>query len=302
MFGKSFGSVSLCKTPQFTEECSSLSQKTPRLIILFFRTTNIDPTHPVYVKSHCVSFLPSPPPTCVFLVATTAPFYSPHLAVFFSILTLGRRASRPRRPPENPRRRDLLLPHRDTLLFAAHLFRGSWITGPPPEPLSESPSERGASLGGDFCVDLIRVEAIEELKDIADRMIRSGYEKECCQVYSNVRRDVLDDCLSILGMERHSIEEIQRIEWKILDEKAKKWILAVKVVVRVLLFGEKRLCEQVFNESELIQYICFVETTKGCVMQLLNFGEAVAIRERSSEKLFRILDMYEETLCLIICD
>ncbi|KAL4566682.1 hypothetical protein LXL04_030803 [Taraxacum kok-saghyz] len=130
--------------------------------------------------------------------------------------------------------------------------------------------ERGASLGGDFCVDLIRVEAIEELKDIADRMIRSGYEKECCQVYSNVRRDVLDECLSILGMERHSIEEIQRIEWKILDEKAKKWILAVKVVVRVLLFGEKRLCEQ-----------------------LLNFGEAVAIGERSSEKLFRILDMYE---------
>ncbi|KAL7600476.1 hypothetical protein Lser_V15G21340 [Lactuca serriola] len=153
--------------------------------------------------------------------------------------------------------------------------------------------ERGASLGGDFCVDLIRVEAIEELKDIADRMIRSGYEKECCQVYSNVRRDVLDECLSILGVERHSIEEVQRIEWKILDEKAKKWILAIKVVVRVLLFGEKRLCEQVFNESELIQELCFVETTKGCVMQLLNFGEAVAIGVRSSEKLFRILDMYE---------
>lgn len=153
--------------------------------------------------------------------------------------------------------------------------------------------ERGASLGGDVCVDLILPEAIEELKDIADRMIRAGYEKECCQVYGNVRRDVLDECLSILGMERLSIEEVQRIDWKILDEKLKKWILAIKVVVRVLLFGEKRLCESIFNESELIQEICFVETTKGCVMQLLNFGEAVAISQRSSEKLFRILDMYE---------
>lgn len=153
--------------------------------------------------------------------------------------------------------------------------------------------ERGASLGGDICVDLIHNEAIEELKDIADRMIRSGYEKECCQVYCNVRRDVLDECLAILGVERISIEEVQRIEWKILDDKLKKWIEAVKVVVRVLLFGEKRLCESIFSDSELIQEICFVETTKGCVMQTLNFGEAVAISQRSTEKLFRMLDMYE---------
>lgn len=36
-----------------------------------------------------------------------------------------------------------------------------------------------------------------------------------------------------------------------------------------------------------------METAKGCVMQLLNFGEAVAIGRRSSEKLFRILDMHD---------
>nr|GEW25741.1 exocyst complex component EXO70B1-like [Tanacetum cinerariifolium] len=153
--------------------------------------------------------------------------------------------------------------------------------------------ERGASLGGDLCFDLMSLDAVDELKDIADRMIKSGYEKECCQVYCNVRREVLDECLAVLGVERLSIEEVLRVDWKVLDEKLKKWILAVKVVVRVLLFGEKQLCEQVFNESELIQEVCFVETTKGCVMQLLNFGEAVAISQRSPEKLFRILDVYE---------
>ncbi|MFS8000513.1 putative exocyst complex component Exo70, cullin repeat-like-containing domain superfamily [Helianthus anomalus] len=153
--------------------------------------------------------------------------------------------------------------------------------------------DRGVSLGGDVYVELVYSDAIKELKAIADRMIRSGYEKECCQVYSNVRRDVLDECLSILGVEKLSIEEVQKIEWKILDEKMKKWIQAVKVVVKVLLFGEKQLCEQVFSESELIKEISFVETAKGCVMQLLNFGEAVAIGQRSSEKLFRILDMYD---------
>ncbi|PIA33729.1 hypothetical protein AQUCO_04000056v1 [Aquilegia coerulea] len=153
--------------------------------------------------------------------------------------------------------------------------------------------ERGASLGDDLCVELIHPEAVADLKEIAERMIRSGYEKECCQVYSSVRRDVLDECLSILGIEKLSIEEVQRVEWRALDEKMKKWIHAVKVVVRVLLSGEKHLCEQIFEGSELIREVCFTETAKGCVIQLLNFGEAIAIGKRSSEKLFRILDMYE---------
>ncbi|GFZ17464.1 exocyst subunit exo70 family protein F1 [Actinidia rufa] len=122
---------------------------------------------------------------------------------------------------------------------------------------------------------------------------RAKYEKECCQVYSSVRRDVIDECLSILGVEKLSIEEVQRIEWRSLDDKMKKWVQSVKVGVRVLLVGEKRLCDHLFEDSELIQEVCFVETAKGCVMQLLNFGEAVAIGRRSSEKLFRILDMYD---------
>ncbi|KAB2089464.1 hypothetical protein ES319_A03G063500v1 [Gossypium barbadense] len=153
--------------------------------------------------------------------------------------------------------------------------------------------ERGASLGDDLCVDLINADAAVELKEIADRMIRSGYEKECVQTYSNVRRDALDEYLVILGVEKSSIEEVQKIDWKALDEKMKKWIQAIKITIRVLLSGEKRLCDQIFNGFDSIKEICFSETAKGCVMQLLNFGEAVAIGKRSSEKLFRILDMYD---------
>ncbi|MFS8004047.1 putative cullin repeat-like-containing domain superfamily [Helianthus anomalus] len=36
--------------------------------------------------------------------------------------------------------------------------------------------------------------------------------KECCQVYCHVRRDVLDKCLLILGVEEVNVEEVQRIE------------------------------------------------------------------------------------------
>ncbi|XP_051147626.1 exocyst complex component EXO70B1-like [Andrographis paniculata] len=152
---------------------------------------------------------------------------------------------------------------------------------------------RGVSFGDEMSLELIHQDAVVDLREIADRMIRSGYEKECCQVYCSVRRDVLDECMAILGVEKLSIEEVQRIEWRTLDEKMKKWIQAVKVVVRGLLSSEKYLCEQIFIESDLIKEVCFLETAKGCVMQLLNFGEAVAIGKRSAEKLFRILDMYD---------
>ncbi|XP_054821450.1 exocyst complex component EXO70B1 [Prosopis cineraria] len=150
--------------------------------------------------------------------------------------------------------------------------------------------ERGASLADDVFVDLINPEGVEELKEIADRMLKSGYDRECLQIYSNIRRDALDECLAILGVERLSIEEVQRIQWDLLDEKMKKWIYAVKIVVRVLLSGEKKLCDCIFEEYS---DVCFNETAKGCIMQLLNFGEAVAIIRRAPEKLFRILDMYE---------
>lgn len=153
--------------------------------------------------------------------------------------------------------------------------------------------ERGGSLGGEVSVDLINPHAVADLREIAERMTRAGYEKECCQAYTSVRREALDECLVVLGVERLSIEEVQKIEWRDLDEKMKKWVQATKITVRVLLPCEKRLGDQVFMSSDHGKDICFNETAKCCVMQLLNFGEAVSIGIRSPEKLFRMLDMYE---------
>lgn len=146
---------------------------------------------------------------------------------------------------------------------------------------------------GDFIIDLIRPEVIPDLKDIAERMVASKYERECCQVYSNVRRDLVEEGLIRLGIEKLSIEEIQKMDWESLEGKIKKWNQAIKIAVQVLLGSEKRLCIQIFEQLGSIQDTCFVETAKGAIMQLLNFVEAIAISRRSPERLFRILDMYE---------
>ncbi|XP_045792562.1 exocyst complex component EXO70B1 [Trifolium pratense] len=185
---------------------------------------------------------------------------------------------------------------RNSLSFSVHdgvIDDNSSSFGDVSDPGSHRFHERGVSLGDDLFVDLVRPESIMNLKDIIDRMVRSGYERECLQVYSSVRRDALVECLAILGVEKMSIEEVQKVEWKSLDEKMKNWVQAVKAVFGVLLSGEKRLCDSLFGDLDDLKEICFNETAKGCVMMLLNFGEAVAICKRSPEKLFRILDMYE---------
>eukprot|EP00268_Persea_americana_P052989 TRINITY_DN5971_c0_g1_i1.p1 TRINITY_DN5971_c0_g1~~TRINITY_DN5971_c0_g1_i1.p1 ORF type:complete len:605 (-),score=84.92 TRINITY_DN5971_c0_g1_i1:197-2011(-) len=141
--------------------------------------------------------------------------------------------------------------------------------------------------------ELLRSDAVDCLREIVDRMVRAGYEKECSQAYVSVRRDALDECLSTVGVERLSIEDVQKIEWKDLDDKMKKWCQSIKIAVRFLFPGERHLTNQIFRSSSPIAEICFAETAKCSVMKLLNFAEAVSIGRPASEKLFRILDMYE---------
>ncbi|XP_006645246.1 exocyst complex component EXO70B1-like [Oryza brachyantha] len=140
---------------------------------------------------------------------------------------------------------------------------------------------------------LISPDTVGSLRDIADVMLRAGYAPELCQVYGEVRRDTLMECLAVLGVDKMSLEEVQRVEWGVLDGKMKKWIQALKVVVRGLLAEEHRICGQIFAADAQAEEDCFTEAAKGCVLQLLNFGDAIAIGKRSSEKLFRILGMYE---------
>ncbi|KAM0839069.1 hypothetical protein ACQ4PT_060556 [Festuca glaucescens] len=168
----------------------------------------------------------------------------------------------------------------------------------PATPHSQPDTARSASIAGnnpfdDHLFDLVRPDAVDELRAIAERMARAGYASELVQVYCGIRRDLLDECLSVLGVERLSIDEVQRIEWKHLNDKMKKWVHGVKTVVRSLLTGERRLCDQVLAVSDELRDECFVESTKVCIMQILNFGDAVAVCPRSPEKVSRILDMYE---------
>ncbi|XP_078435107.1 exocyst subunit exo70 family protein F1 [Wolffia australiana] len=166
------------------------------------------------------------------------------------------------------------------------------------EGYAEGGSFRG-SFSEDLSVGMVKAEAIPHLKSIADRMIRAAYENECCQVFCSVRREFLDESIAALGFEKLSIEDVQKIAWSELDLKMKKWAQALKVVFLALLLGEKKLCDQIFEASPSVGESCFASAARACVMQLLNFAEAVAIVQRSPEKLFRLLDMYDALSSII---
>ncbi|KAL3844601.1 hypothetical protein ACJIZ3_002004 [Penstemon smallii] len=145
----------------------------------------------------------------------------------------------------------------------------------------------------EYVIELVHPDVIPDLKSIANLMFDSGYGRECSQAFINVQKDALDDCLFILEVEKLSIEDVLKMEWNALNSKIRRWIRAMKIFVRVYLASGKLLTDQIFGELESISSVCFVESSKTALLQLLNFAEAIAIGPHQPEKLIRILDMYE---------
>ncbi|KAG2715520.1 hypothetical protein I3843_03G084700 [Carya illinoinensis] len=155
------------------------------------------------------------------------------------------------------------------------------------------PRDTVSRASEDYTIDLINPDVVPGLRCIAKLMISSNYDRECYQAYTSARKDALDECLVILGMEKLSIEDVLRMEWNSLNSKIKQWVRTMKIFVRVYLASEKWLGEQIFGELGPVNLICFVEASKASMWQLLNFGEAISIGPHQPEKLSRILDMYE---------
>eukprot|EP00249_Psilotum_nudum_P024185 c29114_g1_i6 orf=360-2159(+) len=166
------------------------------------------------------------------------------------------------------------------------------------EEKSETATSRPVA-GLNFLIDMLPPEIVPDLSDIATRMVGAGYKIECCQVYVGIRRAIIQQSLYRLGFEKLSIEEVQKMPWEILEGEIVKWIQGMKVALGVLFPSEQQLCKQVFLDLPSVSEYCFTEIAKGAMMQLLNFGEAIAISRRSSERLFKILDMYETLRDLI---
>ncbi|KAM1323378.1 hypothetical protein ACFX2I_044701 [Malus domestica] len=136
-------------------------------------------------------------------------------------------------------------------------------------------------------------EVVNNLNKIAKEMISGGYETECCEVYMISRRHMFGETLHELGLEKHSLDDIQKMHWESLERDIISWVKALKECATVYFSGERRLVEAVFADYPSISSSLFSNLAGGVMIQLLNFAEGIAISKRSAEKLFKTLDMYE---------
>ncbi|KAG5575017.1 hypothetical protein H5410_055151 [Solanum commersonii] len=109
----------------------------------------------------------------------------------------------------------------------------------------------------------------------------------------DVRFPVLEESLRKLGVEKLSKDDVQKMQWEVLEFKIGNWIHYMRIAVKLLFAAERKVCDQMFEGVEQIKDQCFADVTTGSVAMLLSFGDAIAKSKRSPEKLFVLLDMYE---------
>ncbi|KAJ8546456.1 hypothetical protein K7X08_019039 [Anisodus acutangulus] len=153
-------------------------------------------------------------------------------------------------------------------------------------PESATPSEENKFPG-------YSEEIVTTLNKFSKALIAGGYEPEYCQVYFIARRKALEESLHKLGFEKYSIDDVQKMNWEPLEREVTAWIITFRHCTNVLFSSERKLADAVFADQPSIAENIFSNLSRGMMIQLLNFAEAVFMTKRAAEKLFKFLDIYE---------
>ncbi|GMH28707.1 hypothetical protein Nepgr_030550 [Nepenthes gracilis] len=140
---------------------------------------------------------------------------------------------------------------------------------------------------------LISPRVLPLLHDLSYQMVQAGYQQQVLKIYRETRSAVLETSLRKLGVEKLNKEDVQKMQWEVLEAKIGNWIHCMRIAVKLLFSAEKKLCDRILSDIETIRILCFAEVTGNSMAVLLSFGDAISRSKRSPEKLFVLLDMYE---------
>ncbi|XP_047342097.1 exocyst complex component EXO70A1-like [Impatiens glandulifera] len=131
------------------------------------------------------------------------------------------------------------------------------------------------------------------LHNLAQQMVQAGHQQQLVKIYRDARSLTLEESLRKLGVEKLGKDDVQRMQWEVLEAKIGNWIHFMRIAVKLLFAGERKICDQLFEGLGTLDDQCFSDVTSSSVAVLLSFGDAIAKSKRSPEKLFVLLDMYE---------
>ncbi|RDX70799.1 Exocyst complex component EXO70B1, partial [Mucuna pruriens] len=155
-----------------------------------------------------------------------------------------------------------------------------------------------AGMDHNFVIDALPLGKINDLHETIKLMVGDGFEKECCDVYCNWRRESLTESLmNLLGVQGVNI--VEKREQREFQYYIFRWMKAVNVALRILFPSERQLCDRIFMGFSSVAGFCFTEVCRGATIQLLNFAEAVASGSPSEWRLSKTLDMFDTLRRLI---
>ncbi|CAL5352394.1 unnamed protein product [Camellia sinensis] len=166
-------------------------------------------------------------------------------------------------------------------------------SGSPGNASGKKPSSHSLEAAVYTVPTLIPPRILPLLHDLALQMAHAGHQQQLFTIYREIRAAILEQSLRKLGVEKLTKDDVQRMQWEVLEAKIGNWIHFMRIAVKLLFAGERKVCDQIFEGVDSLREQCFADVTESCVAVLLSFGEAIAKSKRSPEKLFVLLDMYE---------
>ncbi|KAL3528575.1 hypothetical protein ACH5RR_007897 [Cinchona calisaya] len=134
---------------------------------------------------------------------------------------------------------------------------------------------------------------LHELRYIAETLNSVGYLDKLISVYVSERKATMNAHLKRLGIQKLSINEIQRLELEPLRLKTMRWTRAMHFCL-VMFSYERQLSRHIFEGlGNATDELSLTETLRDPATQLLEFAEALSRSRRSPERLKTILLLFK---------
>ncbi|KAH7277157.1 hypothetical protein KP509_39G036700 [Ceratopteris richardii] len=130
------------------------------------------------------------------------------------------------------------------------------------------------------------------LHEVAKRMTSCGYDKECLDIYRDVRSAILEHMLEKLGIQRLHKGCINDTSADSADLMVSDWLKLMQASVQVLFAGEHTLCDKIFEGVDPYRSICLISVIERSMNTLLDFAETFLSRAHTPGNLFHFLNMY----------
>ncbi|XP_038883056.1 exocyst complex component EXO70H1-like isoform X2 [Benincasa hispida] len=160
------------------------------------------------------------------------------------------------------------------------------------EPFDVESSPVRVRTAEDCDVRRISSVAMADLRAIADCMISSGHTKECVEIYTTIRKSVVDEGMYRLGIGKFSSQMIRKMNSEAVDFRIKKWLEGASTAITTIFNAERDLCDCVFATAESVKESCFTKICKDGAMLLFAFPEVIVKNQKSQKNLFCSLDMF----------